>query len=539
MKSFKVSVSSRHMSRLGERPGMAVAGLYMSSVGVWVPVGLVALLGCHGLDSEGLEEGSHAIEVAMPELDASPMVGGSCGPAAALSDEFEDACTLAAYQQSGLTHADVDIDTRTQGHLTLTWRGTAPAYSGWYQDYHGALLSKAVTGDFIARTRLNVRDAADLAQTPSQTFNSVGLLARDPASVQGDENWIAYNLGFQAYALGTEAKTTQGSASTLYLTDTGSAQGELLMCRVGGTFRLFRLIDGATSWVLDRTFERADLPQTLNVGIMSNAWEVPADIRAEVDYLRFSVPSGLADCTVEALNQAYPPSGCAAAQGFSDEFEDPCSLSAWAQENLSYTETDIDDSVAGNLSVRFLETTPRYSAWYENYTAPLLHKPVTGNFLVVTRVNAHHVEGEQLAPSSWFNSAGLMMRDPASVGGNQNWLVYNLGYQFEFVGTEGKTTDNSSSVLTLLPTDGRYEGRLAACRYGATFRMFRHIDGDAGWRLDHTYQRADLPATLDVGLMANVWELPATTHAEFEYVRLTVPTAESDCSVEHLNAVMP
>lgn len=162
-------------------PGVRTVGLERWSLVSFGGLGLLtcSLLGCQPLSSEALST-DHSLEEAIQDHEASPMVGGSCGPASQLSDEFEDACTLAAFQQSGLTHVEVDIDTRTEGHLTLTWQGTAPAYSGWYQDYQGALLSKSVTGDFMAHTRLHVRDAADPTQAPSQQFNSAGLLVEIP-----------------------------------------------------------------------------------------------------------------------------------------------------------------------------------------------------------------------------------------------------------------------------------------------------------------------------------------------------------------------
>jgi len=193
----------------------------------------------------------------------------------------------------------------------------------------------------------------------------------------------------------------------------------------------------------------------------------------------------------------------------------------------------------GHLTLTFQPSTPAETGWYQDYTAPLLYKPVTGDFLAITRVTARHVDNAALAPDQSFNSAGFMVRDPDSITGDQDWLMYNVGYQCGFVGTEGKTTENSSSVLTLIPTAGRFSGRLAVCRAGSSFRMFRYLDGETGWTETNAYVRNDLPQTLDVGLLANAWEVPASIRAEFDYIRLSVPADAAACSTASLNAQYP
>ncbi|MEM9070650.1 MAG: hypothetical protein AAGE52_19240 [Myxococcota bacterium] len=226
----------------------------------------------------------------------------------------------------------------------------------------------------------------------------------------------------------------------------------------------------------------------------------------------------------------------------SDDFEDPATLGCWTEENLEFADVEIAD---GSLQISFRAESPARNAWFGDDVGPALTQQVTGDFLVILEVDAHRVGAPDEAPTGEFNSAGLLVRDPASTRpGNQNWVMWNVGRQGDSncgtgprsvaVGSEGKTTVDSRSTLCLNP--GTARGELALCRVGASVRLLRNLDGDDGWAEYHAYERADFPETVDVGVLANAWATPPDLHAEFRRIEFSVPDGLESCSAEALNA---
>ena len=212
----------------------------------------------------------------------------------------------------------------------------------------------------------------------------------------------------------------------------------------------------------------------------------------------------------------------------SDNFDDANTMSCWSRlhqvENrpAQYTLLDIDSSNQGQLTLE-----PVQSAWYMNGVAPLVFKQVTGDFVVETQATALERTDVTQPASQAYHSAGLLVRDPASMSGAQNWLMYNLGYQANNLGSEGKTTVNSNSTLYLIA--GHHTGRLRVCRIGALVRMYRRWPGENSWTLEHTFTRPDLPATLQAGMIVNAWQAPANLQARFDYVRYGQVQTAGDC----------
>ena len=116
------------------------------------------------------------------------------------------------------------------------------------------------------------------------------------------------NTGRQLGTLvGSEGKTTVGSQSTLELVE-GPFRGRLRICRLGGVIVLARMLEGETAWRVLNRYDRGDLPESLQVGMVATGWNtgepepelsrVP-DLEARFDYVRFAVPGGEADCVGE------------------------------------------------------------------------------------------------------------------------------------------------------------------------------------------------------------------------------------------------
>lgn len=254
-------------------------------------------------DSRGPDVGPS--EPSDPTMDAGP--GGSTGdgpdaPVDELSDEFDDPSTLARWsvreEVEGGTPATERIAI-VDGVLEMV-----PSAGGWFGDWVGAMLFKTIEGDFMMETHVTAASRSDPTAAPLLPFNSGGLIARDPASAPGQQSWITHNVGYQSSSVATEGKTTIDSQSILYLVD-GIHHGRLRMCRFGDSFVLARWLDDESAWMQTQRFERPDLPDVLQVGMMANGWNSTGsqpdtrrtpDVHVSFDYVRFSRPADEDDC---------------------------------------------------------------------------------------------------------------------------------------------------------------------------------------------------------------------------------------------------
>ena len=223
----------------------------------------------------------------------------------------------------------------------------------------------------------------------------------------------------------------------------------------------------------------------------------------------------------------------------SDDFDDPSTLPQWTllHEELGtpvpYDSLDIDTTAPGKLVV-----VPTVSAWFEDLMATFLYKEVTGDFVVEVDAAAYQKGTAQGAPTQQYNSAGLLIRDPSSVTGSQDWLMYNIGYQDSGLGFEGKATTGSQSELHFADTEGQHAARLRMCRLGNTVRMLRRLPGEPTWTETHVFPGSfpatpafTLPATVQVGIIDNAY-LVAGVRAEFEYIHFARVTDPADCTAD-------
>jgi hypothetical protein len=230
-----------------------------------------------------------------------------------LSDEFDDAATMANWIEGPSTAYDLlDIDTINPGYMTFV--PTSFPNNAWYGTYVAPYRYKLVTGNFAVQTYVIAgnRNAPDpTTAPPTGQYNSAGFVARDPASdPAGPQNYVMFNLGFQANNLSTEVKTTVDSTSILTLTSTINAyEGQLLLCRLGNSFHTYRRLTNDSSWVALDVVHHNGLPVTLQVGLVANAWEETngSDLYALFDYVRFAEqpPTVPNDC----LAAFAPPMG--------------------------------------------------------------------------------------------------------------------------------------------------------------------------------------------------------------------------------------
>jgi hypothetical protein len=137
----------------------------------------------------------------------------------------------------------------------------------WFNEERGVLIYRNVTGDFRATATVRTSKASDPSAPPGQdgTVQLAGLMARTEIPAENSVFIVSGSIGMST---GLETKTTTSSRSVYVqrgLPTGGDA--ELHLCRVGPTFvLLWRHVDSNEAWTLMSTFERRDMPQTLQVG---------------------------------------------------------------------------------------------------------------------------------------------------------------------------------------------------------------------------------------------------------------------------------
>lgn len=194
----------------------------------------------------------------------------------------------------------------------------------------------------------------------------------------------------------------------------------------------------------------------------------------------------------------------------SDDFDDASTLSNWpdlsaVEGNQNWIEKlDINETHPGEMYL-----VPYASGWFEDWRGVLLHKEVTGDFDVTTRIQ---VKGKATdVPEKIYSLAGLMARAPREGGmeaweaKKEDWVFITTGYGDPSKGEgkpqlETKTTDDSRSDLRLIASRTDWLN-LRMIKLASTFYMFYQFEGEE-WKLSRVFTREDMPETLQVGLLA-------------------------------------
>jgi hypothetical protein len=246
----------------------------------------------------------------------------------------------------------------------------------------------------------------------------------------------------------------------------------------------------------------------------------PAPARPSTLVLGSLLVTLLAPPTVRAADPLAP---------LSDEFEDASSLAGWMR--IHETEgwnadqlqlLDVDATVPGALVMR-----PWTSTWFQNWRGELTYKLVTGDFAFTIDVTASGGDGLGL-PEAAFSLGGAMIRTPRPIvtpaqwtPGGENYVFLSVGYGLENgpclpgpgAHLEVKTTINSNSELCIEPTPVASAEIQIARIGGAIICLYRSPGGS--WQVHRRYLRADMPATLQVGLVSYTDWFKASTYTPF------------------------
>ncbi len=199
----------------------------------------------------------------------------------------------------------------------------------------------------------------------------------------------------------------------------------------------------------------------------------------------------------------------------SDDFENSASLSQWLR--VYQTEGwpadqlelwDIGATRAGHMSLM-----PYTSSWFEDLRGVLVHKLISGDFIVSTRFHANNRAGNG-APQSLYSLAGILVRAPRAITSPADWSPGGENYVFLSAGSadtpgsyqyEVKTTIDSDSQLHIEPAcTGSCPGlpifELRSARLEGEHIILLRRDFEGVWHIHRRYPRPDLPPTLQVGM---------------------------------------
>ncbi len=239
-----------------------------------------------------------------PESHPGPVSGPE------LNDEFNQTNSLTGEGNSEwqilnpAKAGTIDINSTASGKLVII--PLQEPKNGWYQSHQGPFVYKPVSGNFAVSAQLKVVSSTDPDNAPSTGFNSGGIMVRDPRSNTGSENWVMYNMGAQndkpeltaTSGYGREIKTTIKSSSSLKLFPQANFKQQLLVCRIKNKVYYFHRESDNDTWTEETiNHRRSDFGNTLQVGLITNAWSGALDTRLEVDYIRFGLPATKTECT--------------------------------------------------------------------------------------------------------------------------------------------------------------------------------------------------------------------------------------------------
>lgn len=142
----------------------------------------------------------------------------------------------------------------------------------WFENDSGGLAYQNIIGDFVLSAKVLVRRKSDDTQAPNCNVCLGGLMARNPNSTNA-ENYVHLVSGNipetendGADELGIEYKSTTDNISAFTAVPDGSSDHELKIQREGNNFLMSYRTIGASDWVLIQTYDRPNLPETLQVG---------------------------------------------------------------------------------------------------------------------------------------------------------------------------------------------------------------------------------------------------------------------------------
>lgn len=166
----------------------------------------------------------------------------------------------------------------------------------WFMGQRGVLFHQDVSGNFKITADVYTSKASDSTRPPGGdgSVQLSGLMARDGSG--GLENYVFVVVGDDGNGLSVETKNTVDGISAYNGPSWNSAAAELRLCRFEATLHLYkRAVASQDAWILADTFDRPDLPDTLQVGVNIYTDSNP-DLQARIENLQIDPITVEADC---------------------------------------------------------------------------------------------------------------------------------------------------------------------------------------------------------------------------------------------------
>jgi hypothetical protein len=143
------------------------------------------------------------------------------------------------------------------------------------------------------------------------------------------------------------------------------------------------------------------------------------------------------------------------------------------------------------------------SLWFLNARGPVAYRTLVGDGTLSAVVRARKRSDPSQPPDMEWQFAGLLLRDPASEAwmSLENYVFNVVGFCCGELQVETKSTRDGLSEIHSFRWDSA-DAELAIQRSGARFTLrARRASSDDAWRDLVSYERPDLPARLQAGLI--------------------------------------
>lgn len=146
--------------------------------------------------------------------------------------------------------------------------------SVWWINRRGPMLYRYLDGDAVATLSVRARKRSDVEVAPDMEWQFGGVLLRDP---RGDaflsrENYVFNVIGHRGSRLQVETKSTRDGDSRVDAWDWPNGDAELRIERRGNQFTMAARATAADEWRTLISYERPDLPQRLQLGLIVYAY---------------------------------------------------------------------------------------------------------------------------------------------------------------------------------------------------------------------------------------------------------------------------
>jgi hypothetical protein len=188
----------------------------------------------------------------------------------------------------------VDIKSEN-GSLIVTLKRRAL----WFMEQRGVLVYKSIDGNFKITADVHTAKHSDPTQPPggNGSVQLGGLMARNGNG--GQENYVFIVVGADSDGLSVETKNTMESLSKYNGPAWDSADAGLRLCRFGKTFNLYkRHVNTNETWTLAASFDRPDLPDSLQVGLNIYTDSAP-DLQIRYENVKIEPITSVGECETD------------------------------------------------------------------------------------------------------------------------------------------------------------------------------------------------------------------------------------------------